>query len=265
VVPELRRRAGEPLPLLTRQLRVAVLGESAVAQRLRSVERDLPAGVRIAYLASPGLVRVRFTGTDASLLDRVRAEAAAILAEAVSGLDDETLAATVLRVLAERTSTLAVAESLTGGALASAVVDVPGASTVLRGGVVAYATDLKGALLDVDAGLLDRVGAVHPDVAAAMARGVRTRLGATWGVGTTGVAGPDPQDGVEPGTAYVAVAGPDGEEAWREVRVHADRAIVRQLTVANALDLLRRLVLGLPAEPRHDEGPSSAPGPEHPG
>jgi nicotinamide-nucleotide amidase len=116
-----------------------------------------------------------------------------------------------VRLLAAAGSTLAVAESLTGGTVAAAVVAVPGASAVLRGGVVAYATDLKARLLDVPAALLAEHGAVHPDVAVAMAAGVRARLGATWGVATTGVAGPDPQDGRPPGEYHVAVAGPGGD------------------------------------------------------
>ncbi|MBX9246381.1 CinA family protein, partial [Actinotalea ferrariae] len=122
------------------------------------------------------------------------------------------LAAPLVDALVAAGATLAVAESLTGGALAAAVVDVPGASRCFRGGVVAYATDLKAALLDVDPALLAAVGAVHPDVALAMARGVRARLGTTYGVATTGVAGPESQDGHAPGTFHVAVAGPGGAE-----------------------------------------------------
>ena len=133
--------------------------------------------------------------------------------------------------------TLAVAESLTGGLLAARIVDVPGASAVLRGGVVAYATDLKHTLLGVDAGLLDRRGAVDPEVAEQMATGVRDRLGATWGLATTGVAGPDPQDGHPPGTVFVGLAGPAGRRALALV-LAGDRAAVRAGTVDAALTLL---------------------------
>jgi PncC family amidohydrolase len=138
--------------------------------------------------------------------------------------------------------------------VASALVDVPGASAVLRGAVVAYATDVKADQLGVDRVLLERVGAVHPDVAVSMAAGIRSRLAATWGVGTTGVAGPDAQDGVAPGTAYVAVCGPGEPGVAVEVRVRAGRDIVRQATVANALDVLRRRLLGLPPAPDHAQG-----------
>jgi nicotinamide-nucleotide amidase len=148
-------------------------------------------------------------------------------------------AAEIVHVLTARRETLAVAESFTGGALMSAVVDVPGASAVLRGGVVAYATDLKHALLGVDQALLAQEGAVHPTVATQMAEGVRRRLDATWGLATTGVAGPDPQDGKPPGTVHVALAGPSGATA-RSLQLGGDRARVRSLAVAVALDLLGR-------------------------
>jgi nicotinamide-nucleotide amidase len=147
-------------------------------------------------------------------------------------------AAGIVQALTRRSETLAVAESLTGGALAAAVVDVPGASAVLRGGVVAYGTDLKHALLGVDEALLAREGAVHPEVARQMADGVRTRLAATWGLATTGVAGPDPQDGRRPGTVHVALSGPRGT-AVESLHVPGNRARVRSAAVAAALGLLR--------------------------
>ncbi|WP_460445883.1 CinA family protein [Angustibacter aerolatus] len=119
-------------------------------------------------------------------------------------------AADAARTLLAAGATVATAESLTGGMLGAALTAVPGVSAAYRGGVVSYATDLKHALLGVDADLLAREGAVHPDVARAMALGVRDRLGADWGIATTGVAGPDPQDGRPAGTVYVAVAGAAG-------------------------------------------------------
>jgi len=116
----------------------------------------------------------------------------------------EEAAALAVRLLTERGETVAVAESLTGGLVVAALVGVPGASTVVRGGVVAYMTDLKAALLGVDPELLGRVGAVDPDVAREMARGVGVRLGADHAIATTGVAGPDPQDGHPVGEVWVA-------------------------------------------------------------
>ncbi|GHS86392.1 competence damage-inducible protein A [Actinomycetota bacterium] len=139
--------------------------------------------------------------------------------------------------------TVAVAESLTGGLVVAALVDVPGASRSLRGGVVAYATDLKGTLLDVPAELLAARGAVDPDVAAAMARGVRARLVADVGLATTGVAGPDPQDGHPPGTVHVAVATPTATRVL-SLDLPGDRAQVRRAARDAVLALAVETVTG---------------------
>ena len=144
----------------------------------------------------------------------------------------------LVSVMTEAGLTLATAESLTGGALAARVVDVPGASRVLRGGVVAYATELKAQLLGVEPALLARRGAVDPDVALAMAAGVRERLGADLGVATTGVAGPEPQDGVAPGTVYVAVDDGGGHPQVRRLVLAGARAEVRAATVDAAVRLV---------------------------
>ena len=148
--------------------------------------------------------------------------------------DVEELARAVHAALLVRGQTLAVAESLTGGALGAALTSVPGASATFRGGVTAYATDLKAALLGVQPDLLRRAGAVDPEVARQMATGVRARLGATYGLATTGVAGPEPQDGRPPGEVHLAVAGPDGCTG-SSLRVPGDRAVVRATTVRAAL------------------------------
>jgi nicotinamide-nucleotide amidase len=133
--------------------------------------------------------------------------------------------------------TVATAESLTGGLLCATLVDVPGASDVLRGGVIAYLAEAKRDVLGVDHALIERVGTVHPDVAAAMAEGAIRVLGSTWGVSTTGVAGPEPSEGKPVGTVHVAVAGPGGVET-RDLSLRGDRRIVREQAVDAALSLL---------------------------
>ena len=150
-------------------------------------------------------------------------------------------AASALDVLRVRGWTLAVAESLTGGLLSARVVDVPGASAVHRGAVVAYATELKASLLGVPRDLLAAVGPVDARVALHMADGVRTRLGADVGVATTGVAGPTGQDGEPPGTVHVAVVTP---YARRVASLHltGGRAQVRDAAVEAALCLLVEVV-----------------------
>ena len=118
--------------------------------------------------------------------------------------------AEVVARLVELGQTVGCAESLTGGLVVARLVDTPGASAVVRGGVVAYATPLKASLLGVDAELLASRGAVDPDVAGQMAVGAQRVLEADWGVATTGVAGPEPQDGMPVGCVFVAVAEPGG-------------------------------------------------------
>jgi nicotinamide-nucleotide amidase len=147
------------------------------------------------------------------------------------------LAATALDLLIARDETVAVAESLTGGLVAAAVTSVAGSSAAFRGCIVAYATELKTALLGVPADLLSRHGPVHPAVAAAMASGVRSRLGATFGLATTGVAGPGPADGHAAGTVYIAVDGPAGPRG-AGLRLGGDRQEVRAEAVRAALSLL---------------------------
>ena len=150
-------------------------------------------------------------------------------------------AADVVDALRRHGLTIAVAESLTGGLLVAELVSVPGASAVVRGGVVAYATDLKAALLGVDSALLDAVGAIHPDVAEQMAAGVRSRLGADIGVATTGAAGPEPQDGHAPGEVWLGFA--IGDRATSVgLALGGDRAAIRGDTVSESLSRLRELL-----------------------
>jgi nicotinamide-nucleotide amidase len=159
-------------------------------------------------------------------------------------------AADIVAALKRRGETLACAESLTGGLVCAAVTDVPGASAVLRGAVVSYATEVKASVLGVDRALLSHAGAVDAEVASQMARAVRTVMGGDWGVATTGVAGPEPQDGAAVGTVFVAVAGP----AWSTVREHhfdGDRSAIRVAAVGAALDLLRAAL----AEPEESPAP----------
>jgi nicotinamide-nucleotide amidase len=147
----------------------------------------------------------------------------------------------LVRALRRADQTVATAESLTGGLVCAMLVDAPGASAVVRGGVVAYQSDLKTELLGVDADLIAREGTVHPDVAAQLAEGARRRLSATWGLGTTGVAGPGPAEGHRAGTVHVAVAGPDGVTV-RRLDLTGDRESVRRAAVRAVLaDLHYRL------------------------
>jgi PncC family amidohydrolase len=175
--------------------------------------------------------------------------------------------ARLLETLAERGETVATAESLTGGMLASLLTDVPGASRSFVGGVVSYATRVKVSVLGVPAEVVDRHGVVSRECAEAMALGVRERLDATWGLSTTGVAGPDEQDGRPVGTVWVGVAGPDGVGA-RLLGLDGGRTAIRQ---GACTAVLSDLVSLLDRDPRFAPGkngpsgsvvPTTSPGPE---
>ncbi len=185
---------------------------------------------------------------------------------------EETPGAALVAALTRAGQTLACAESLTAGLVAATVADTPGASVVLLGGVIAYAPEVKTRLLDVPAELVARVGTVDPAVAVAMAEGVRRRLGATWGVATTGVAGPGPSEGKPAGTVHVAVSGPSGT-VTRALGLNGTRAQIRSATVDAALRLAleetgaTRRTPALPWEPRGTVGlsghPGGGPAPDH--
>jgi PncC family amidohydrolase len=143
----------------------------------------------------------------------------------------------------ERRATLAVMESCTGGLLASTLTDVPGSSCYFLGGYVTYATQQK-VDLGVSAELLQDYGVVSPEVAKAMAEAARSRAGADYGIGITGVAGPDPEEGIPPGTVHVAVATPEGGAHSLSMTMNQGRQAVKRRAVTTALLLLRRALLG---------------------
>ena len=251
VLADVERAMPVPQAVSVRIVRTSGIWESAVATAMApAVERARAAGGPvIAFLAGGGQTRVKITGyagtaaeADA-LVEPVEAFAIQVLGEAVYGGTDDSLESGVLATLRARGETLAAAESLTGGLLAGALTDVPGASEVFLGSITAYATPLKHELLGVDAGLLQRVGAVSRETAEAMALGVRERLGADWGIATTGVAGPAEQEGKPAGTVHVAVAGPAGLVRHQLLVLPGERGLVRAAAVTQGLDLLRRSLL----------------------
>jgi nicotinamide-nucleotide amidase len=250
VLPHLVAAAGERPPRVTRSLLVVGVSEARVAAALAALEATLGSGGALAFLPRPGEVevRIRVAGADADAVAAAAVRRARELLGDVVAAVDHGLEEAVVGDLVRQGATVATAESLTGGLLCGALVSVPGASAVVRGGVVAYATDLKALLAGVPATVLDRHGPVAADTAAAMAEEVRNRCAATFGVATTGVAGPEPQDGHSPGTFHVAVASATGVRAGgRPPSPHgrADREMVRRLAVVHALDLLRRCVNGI--------------------
>ncbi|QXC62513.1 competence/damage-inducible protein A [Aquihabitans sp. G128] len=256
ILPDLVRRAGITATIVSRTLRTWGESESGLAERLagRVAELDRTGNPTLAYLAS-GIegIKVRLTAKGAdeaeasALLAAEEAEVRAILGDLVFGIDDQTIEFAVLALLRERGLTLGVAESLTGGLMASRICDVPGASDVFRGSVVSYAADVKFSVLGVPEGPV-----VTAEAAAAMAAGARSVLGSDVGIGVTGVAGPGPDaDGIAAGTVFVGLdlgpfGGDAGPEAF-EVKLPGDRLQVRQFSVITALSALRSRLLALRA------------------
>ena len=151
------------------------------------------------------------------------------------------LAGRLLDRLADRGQSVATAESLTGGLLAARLTDVPGASRCFVGGVVAYASHVKESVLGVPHDLVERHGVISEECASAMAVGVRERLGATWALATTGVAGPDGQEGHPVGTVWIAVAGPGGVHA-RLLRLGGTRPEIREATCRETLTVINGIL-----------------------
>lgn len=249
VAPRLEARTGTQR-LRRRVLKIAGRGESHVdeiAAPIYSRWRDHVPPIATSILASPGQVELHLSvqGDDVAALDRVLesavAELATALGLAVFSTDGRELEDVVGDVLRSTQRTIAVAESCTGGMVLGRLTNVSGSSAWVTGGVVAYANAVKVDQLGVADAVIDEHGAVSEPVASAMAAGVRARLGTSVGVGITGIAGPTGGTETKPvGTVVIAVDGPDAHHRVRTLRFPGDRAMVRQMSVQAALDMVRR-------------------------
>jgi len=152
-----------------------------------------------------------------------------------------TLSTTIVESLKSTGETLSIAESLTGGALTSEIVSVPGASHILKGSIVAYSVEIKVHELSVSQDIIDKVGVVSEEVALAMADGVKARMNSTWSIASTGVAGPGPHQGIPAGTIWLAIVGPDTRETVK-LALEGDRERVRRGAVESALGVFARIL-----------------------
>lgn len=249
VASKIAERTG-PRRLRRRTLKIAGRGESHVDEIAAPIYgrwRTSTPVIETSILASPGQVELHLSsqGTDVDQLDRALdvavGELAAALGNAVFSTDGRELEEVLGDLLRAQGATVGAAESCTGGMLLGRLTNVPGSSAWVTGGVVAYDNSVKVAQLGVEASALKEHGAVSEPVASAMARGVRTRLGSSLGVGITGVAGPTGGTEAKPvGMVVIAVDGPGDRHVVRTVRFPGDRAMVRQMSVQTAMDMLRR-------------------------
>ncbi|KAA3607272.1 MAG: nicotinamide-nucleotide amidohydrolase family protein [Planctomycetota bacterium] len=249
---ELHRWFGPRPDLAYRCFHASGLPESVVESQIRDLLQQggnprlgITADARKVTISA--LARSEPARSAEHVLDAVGTELKQRLGDVLWGQDDQTLESVVVELLRQRKETVAVAESCTGGRLVAALTAVPGASRVFEMGFIAYANRVKEEALAVPRSLLEAHGAVSAQVAAAMAAGVQRRAASHWGLATTGIAGPDGGTPAKPvGLVFIGVAGPTGNFAVRRrCFARAGRSSVQQQSVRDALEALRREVLGL--------------------
>ena len=248
VLPDLRRRGGDTSVIASRVIRTWGESESGLNERLDPVIAELEStgNPTLAFLASGWEgIKVRLTAKGSTmdeatvLLNDWDARVCALVGDVVFGRDAQNMESVVLDLLRDRGWSLGLAESVTGGLVSGRLTSIPGASDVLRGSVVSYASDVKFDVLDVPRGPV-----VSEEAAIAMAEGARRVLGASVGLSLTGVAGPTEQDGQPVGTLWVGVSMPDRGTTATMFRLPGQRDQMRQMAVISALDLLRRRLSG---------------------
>jgi nicotinamide-nucleotide amidase len=243
VLPRLERRASG-VRLHHREIRVTGLGESHVEQRILPIYKRYPE-VNTTILAAPGetQIHLRLWSEDAphakKTLDEIVRSFEIALTDRIFSEDGRSLEEVVAHELTMNNATIAAAESCTGGLLAQRLTSIAGSSSYFLGGVVCYSNELKTVWADVPAEMILAKGAVSPEVAVALAEGIRRRVGSTFGVGITGVAGPGGGSEEKPvGTVHVAVSYPGGVKE-RGIRVPGDREAIRWQASQAALDMVR--------------------------
>ncbi|MBR2879589.1 MAG: nicotinamide-nucleotide amidohydrolase family protein, partial [Oscillospiraceae bacterium] len=247
-------RAVSAEPIFSHNLHIFGMGESHVEEMLRE-EMNALQNPTLAPYAKEGEVRLRVTAKaeSAEKAEEMMAPIIALcrekLGDFIYGVDIDSLENTVLRLLKEKGLTFAAAESCTGGLIAKRITDLPGSSAVFRGGCTVYTNDAKNILLGVPYELIEEKSVYSPEVAIALAENIRKTLGADFGIGVTGIAGPD-GDGVhDVGTVFVALASPDGSFVRHlHLGARSDRSRIRTLSANYAFDMLRRALTGLEIE-----------------
>jgi competence/damage-inducible protein CinA-like protein len=241
-IPILKSIIKVPLQVERRSYTIAGMGESLVEKAIGRKVLTIP-GIELGYCARPGEVEVRIIGDPKAIAaadDVIRRE----LGVSIFSDNGEPLAAVVVGLLKQRNETLATAESCTGGLIANEITNVPGASEVFLAGYVTYANSAKSDVLNVDAKLIEKHGAVSEAVARAMAEGARARAASTYALATTGIAGPTGGSEEKPlGTVYIALASKTSKTLAMKFRFLTDRETFKQLAAQTAIDLLRRKLL----------------------
>jgi nicotinamide-nucleotide amidase len=247
LLPILRRTYKKHLEvILHRTLLTTGIGESMLAERIGDPHAFLGEHSTLAFLPRPRGVRLRISshGKNRRAVEKEVARVENILRERagkyIYGADDETLESEIVKVLTEQKKTLSTAESCTGGLIATMITDVPGASMVFRGSVVAYDNDVKVSQLRVNQKTLDEFGAVSEETAREMAEGVLTQMKTDFAVSVTGIAGPDGGSEEKPvGTIWIALAEKGSKSITKKLQGDFGRKLNRERAAAAALEILR--------------------------
>ncbi len=248
-IPKLKQRFNLPV-ILHRLILTCSIGESFLAKKIETLEDNLPEHIKLAYLPSVGMVRLRFSGyhTDASLLQQemntIITNLYALVGDYIYGEEDQTLQQVIGDLLKSKRATLATAESCTGGYIAHLITSVPGSSAYYNGSIISYANEVKTKELGISEDVLKSAGAVSEACVIQMAEAVKAKLNTTYSIATSGIAGPDGGTPEKPvGTVWIAVSGPNGTIAQQfSMGDHRERTIQR--SSIQALDMLRKVLIG---------------------
>ena len=248
LLPKLQAFFETPI-IYHKMIRTVGIGESFLAEKIETWEDSLPPHIKLAYLPHFGQVRLRLTATGSdleTLQAEVQVEVEKVLPlidYGVYGFDSDELETVVGRLLKERNETLTTAESCTGGYVSHLITKIPGSSAYFLGGMVAYSYEMKTAELGVLQQTLDDFGAVSEETIRQMAEGARARLGSTYSIATSGIAGPDGGTTDKPvGTVWIACAGPNGTVAKKLILTNLREQNI-QLSATFVLNMLRKVIL----------------------
>lgn len=247
-IPRLRKKFTLPV-IVHRTILTANIGESFLAQKIESLENQLPPHIKLAYLPGVGMVRLRFSGrhTDAGILNNeintIVKQLYETIGEYIYGEENDSLEKVIGQLLKKEQQTLATAESCTGGYVSHLITSVPGSSAYYKGSVISYANEVKINELGVSAEILKTAGAVSEACVKQMATGIKQKLNTTYAIATSGVAGPDGGTPEKPvGTVWIAISGPN-ETIAKQFNMGDNRERTIQRTAIQALDMLRKMLL----------------------
>ncbi|MFZ7116010.1 MAG: competence/damage-inducible protein A [Bacteroidota bacterium] len=249
VIPQLRSKFNLA-PIVHKTILTQGIGESFLSDLIEKWELALPPYMKLAYLPSAGIVRLRITanGND---LEKLKAEVESqtdelikLIPDHIFGYESDQLETLIGELLVKKGKTLSTAESCTGGFIAHKITSVPGSSRYFMGSVLPYSNDLKTGLLKVDPALIEKHGAVSQEVVTQMAELARKMLKTDYAIATSGIAGPSGGSELKPvGTVWIAISGPDKTKAWK-VQLGSNRLRIITETALHALNGLRKELLG---------------------